>query len=154
MRAYILSTGDELVQKIEGPFEARIGVRSKIEAEVAELDAADRAAFMQDLGIASLASESVVRAAFLALGTIPFFTTGEDEVRAWPITRGSNAVTAAGKIHTDLARGFIRAEVYSFADFKAAAGDVNAVKKAGRFRVEGKEYVVEDGDILNIRFSV
>ena len=146
--------GDEFVAKVEGPFEARIGVRTKIEAEVAELDAADRAAFMKDLGIEALASESVLRASFLALGTIPFFTTGEDEVRAWPITRGANAVEAAGKIHTDLARGFIRAEVYSFDDFKAAAGDVNAVKKAGRFRVEGKEYVVQDGDILNIRFSV
>lgn len=145
---------DELVAKVEGPFEARIGVRTKIEAEVAELDAGDRAAFMADLGIEALASESVLRASFLALGTIPFFTSGEDEVRAWPITRGANAVEAAGKIHTDLARGFIRAEVYSFDDFKAAAGDVNAVKKAGRFRVEGKEYVVQDGDILNIRFSV
>jgi GTP-binding protein YchF len=146
--------GDEFVAKVEGPFEARIGVRTKIEAEVAELDAADRSAFMKDLGIEALASESVLRASFLALGTIPFFTSGEDEVRAWPITRGSNAVEAAGKIHTDLARGFIRAEVYSFDDFKAAGGDVNAVKKAGRFRVEGKEYVVADGDILNIRFSV
>jgi len=148
------SGGEELVAKIEGPYEARIGVRTKIEAEVAELDAADRAAFMKDLGIESLASESVLRAAFLAMGTIPFFTSGEDEVRAWPITRGANAVEAAGKIHTDLARGFIRAEVYSFDDFKAAGGDENAVKKAGRFRVEGKEYVVKDGDILNIRFSV
>jgi ribosome-binding ATPase len=148
------SGGDELVAKIAGPFEARIGVRTKLEAEVAELDPADRAAFMKDLGIDSLASESVLRAAFLALGTIPFFTSGEDEVRAWPLTRGSNAVEAAGKIHTDLARGFIRAEVYSFDDFKAAGGDVNAVKKAGRFRVEGKDYVVADGDILNIRFSV
>jgi GTP-binding protein YchF len=148
------SGGEELVQKIEGPFEARIGVRTKVEAEIAELDAADRAAFMQDLGIEALASESVLRAAFLALGTIPFFTSGEDEVRAWPITRGANAVEAAGKIHSDLARGFIRAEVYSFDDFKAAGGDENAVKKAGRFRVEGKEYVVKDGDILNIRFSV
>jgi GTP-binding protein YchF len=148
------SGGEELVHKIEGPFEARIGVRTKIEAEVSELDPADRAAFMSDLGIESLASESVLRAAFAALGTIPFFTSGEDECRAWPITRGSNAVEAAGKIHSDLARGFIRAEVYSFDDFKAAGGDENAVKKAGRFRVEGKEYVVKDGDILNIRFSV
>lgn len=146
--------GEDAVTKIQGPFEARIGVRSQIEAEVAELDPADRAAFMKDLGIEALASESVLRAAFLALGTIPFFTSGEDEVRAWAITRGANAVEAAGKIHTDLARGFIRAEVYSFDDFKTAGGDVNAVKKAGRFRVEGKEYLVQDGDILNIRFSV
>ena len=109
---------------------------------------------MTDLGIESLASESVLRAAFLALGTIPFFTSGEDEVRAWAITRGSNAVEAAGKIHSDLARGFIRAEVYSFDDFKAAGGDEAAVKKSGRFRVEGKEYVVQDGDIINVRFSV
>jgi ribosome-binding ATPase len=75
-------------------------------------------------------------------------------VRAWPVRRGANAVEAAGRIHTDLARGFIRAEVYSFDDFKAAGGDEAAVKKAGKFRVEGKEYLVRDGDIVNIRFSV
>lgn len=139
---------------IPGAFEARIALRAKLEAEVAELDPSDRAAFMQDLGIESLASDSLLRAAFTALGTISFFTTGEDEVRAWPIERGATAVEAAGKIHTDLARGFIRAEVYSYDDFRAAEGDVNAVKKAGRFRVEGRDYVVQDGDVLNIRFSV
>jgi ribosome-binding ATPase len=146
--------GEDALGKIQGSFEARIGVRTKLEAEVAELDSADRGAFMEDLGIQALASESVLRASFTALGTIPFFTTGEDEVRAWAITRGASAVEAAGKIHTDLARGFIRAEVYSYDDFKAAAGDLNAVKKAGRFRVEGRDYVVADGDVLNIRFSV
>lgn len=139
---------------IQGPFEARIALRSKLEAEVAELDAADRAAFMADLGITDLASDALLRAAAQALGTIPFFTSGEDEVRAWPIVRGASAVEAAGKIHTDLARGFIRAEVYSWDDLRAAEGDVNAIKKAGKFRVEGRDYVVRDGDILNIRFSV
>lgn len=143
-----------LAQSIPGPFEARIGLRAKLEAEVAELDAADREAFMKDLGIEELAAESLLHAAFLAMGTISFFTSGEDEVRAWPIPRGATAVEAAGKIHTDLARGFIRAEVYSFDDFKAAGGDEAAVKKAGKFRVEGREYRVQDGDVVNIRFSV
>jgi ribosome-binding ATPase YchF (GTP1/OBG family) len=116
--------GDELVDAIEGPFEAKIGVRAKLEAEVAELDDDDRAMFMEDLGLEALAAESVVAAAFRAMGTISFFTTGEDEVRAWPVEGGSDAVEAAGKIHTDLARGFIRAEGYSYDDFREAAGDV------------------------------
>ena len=146
--------GDELLGTIEGPYEATVAVRAKLEAEVAELDEDDRALFMEDLGLESLASESVVAAAFRALGTISFFTTGEDEVRAWPVEGGANAVEAAGKIHTDLARGFIRAEVYSYDDFRSAGGDVNAVKAAGKFRVEGKDYVVQDGDIINVRFSV
>jgi len=149
------SGGDAaLAETIPGPFEARLALRTKLEAEVAELDEADRAAFMADLGMTELANESLLHAAFLALGTISFFTSGEDEVRAWPLVRGSNAVEAAGRIHSDLARGFIRAEVYSFDDFKAHGGDEAAVKKAGRFRVEGKDYVVQDGDIVNIRFSV
>jgi GTP-binding protein YchF len=149
------SGGDpKLAETIPGPFEARLALRAKLEAEVSELDPADRAAFMQDLGIEELASESLLHAAFLALGTISFFTSGEDEVRAWPVQRGSNAVEAAGKIHTDLARGFIRAEVYSFDDFKALGGDEAAVKKAGKFRVEGRDYKVQDGDIVNVRFSV
>jgi len=146
--------GEEFVEAPQGPFEARIGVRAKLEAEVAELDDEDKAMFMEDLGLETLASESVVAAAFRAMGTISFFTTGEDEVRAWPVEGGSNAVTAAGKIHTDLARGFIRAEVYSYDDFRAADGDEAAVKSAGRFRVEGKDYVVKDGDVINVRFSV
>jgi len=146
--------GEDLVDTIEGPFEARIGVRAKLEAEVAELDDDDRAMFMEDLGLEALASESVVAGAFRAMGTISFFTTGEDEVRAWPVEGGANAVEAAGKIHTDLARGFIRAEVYSYDDFRERGGDVNAVKGAGKFRVEGKDYVVQDGDIINVRFSV
>ncbi len=146
--------GDELLDSVTGPFEARVAVRGKLEAEVAELEPDDRAVFMEDLGISELASESVVAAAFRALGTISFFTTGEDEVRAWPIPRGANAVEAAGKIHSDLARGFIRAEVYSYDDFRGVAGDLAAVKKAGRFRIEGRDYVVADGDVVNVRFSV
>ncbi len=146
--------GEELLETVAGPFEARLTVRAKLEAEVAELDADDRAMFMEDLGLESLASESVVAASFRALGTISFFTTGEDEVRAWPIRAGTPAVEAAGKIHTDLQRGFIRAEVTAYDDFRAAGGDEAAVKKAGRFRIEGRDYVVQDGDIMNVRFSV
>ena len=144
----------KVAETIPGPFEAREALRAKIEAEVAELEPEDRVAFMKDLGIDELAADSLLHAAFLAMGTISFFTTGPDEVRAWPVRRGANAVEAAGRIHTDLARGFIRAEVYSYDDFRECGGDEAAVKKAGKFRVEGKEYIVRDGDVLNIRFSV
>lgn len=139
---------------VPGPFDARLAVRAKLEAEVAELDEEDRALFMEDLGLTSLASESVLRAAFEGLGTIVFFTTGPDECRAWPIPEGSSAVEAAGAIHSDLARGFIRAEVYHWDDLREFDGDEQAVKKAGRFRLEGKTYTVKDGDILHVRFSV
>ncbi len=155
--ALVLSLPDEGgpdVAGVAGDFEARLAVRAKLEAEIAELDDDDRTEFMEDLGIESLASESVVAAAFRACGTISFFTTGEDEVRAWEIPTGCPAVEAAGKIHTDLQRGFIRAEVYSYDDFRGVDGDLAGVKKAGRFRVEGREYVVQDGDIVNVRFSV
>ncbi|MCE9635384.1 MAG: DUF933 domain-containing protein [Planctomycetes bacterium] len=144
----------KLAETIPGAFEARVAMRAKIESEVAELEPADRAAFMADLGIHELAAESLLHASFLAMGTISFFTSGEDEVRAWPIRRGANAEEAAGRIHSDLARGFIRAEVYSYDDFKAVGGEEAALKKLGKFRVEGREYVVRDGDIVNIRFSV
>lgn len=153
----VLSLPDDmepgLEQDMEGALEARTAVRAKLEAEVAELDEADRKLFMEDLGITELAGEKVLAAAFRGLGTICFFTTGEDEVRAWPVTRGATAVEAAGTIHSDLARGFIRAEVYGFDELREA-GDEAAVKKAGKFRLEGKEYVVKDGDILHVRFSV
>jgi GTP-binding protein YchF len=146
--------GDAAVlDTVDGPFDARTTLRAKLESEVADLDESDRGAFMAELGIEQLASDAILATAFRGLGTIVFFTTGEDECRAWQIVGGASAVEAAGAIHSDLARGFIRAEVYHYDDL-LAAGDEAGVKKSGKFRLEGKEYVVRDGDILHVRFSV
>jgi ribosome-binding ATPase YchF (GTP1/OBG family) len=124
-----------------------------IEAEIAGLDGPDRAAFLAEYGLAEPAAALLTRLAYEALELISFFTVGPDEVRAWPIRRGSNAVTAAGRIHSDLARGFIRAEVIPY-ERLAGARDERELKAAIRAELEGKEYVVQDGDVLNIRFSV
>ena len=130
-----------------------IALDAKLEAEVAELDEADRQAFLDDLGIERPALEQVSLAAYAALDLIPFFTSGEKETRAWTIRRGQNAQEAAGKIHTDLARGFIRAEVIEWDRLVEAGGETEA-KRRGWVRVEGRDYVVKDGDVLNIRFNV
>ena len=126
---------------------------ANIEAEIRQLDDQDRQAFLDDLGIKELSLNSFIRKAYETLGLISFFTVGEDEVRAWTIHKGTHAVAAAGKIHSDLERGFIRAEVFSYDDLKAAGSEVGA-KQAGKFRLEGKDYIVKDGDIVNIKFSV
>jgi GTP-binding protein YchF len=130
-----------------------MAVAGKSEAEISQLSPEDAALFMTDLGITESGLDRVIRTAYDLLGLQSFFTVGEDECRAWTIRRGDNAVAAAGKIHSDLARGFIRAEVVAYDDLMAA-GAWEAVKKAGKFRLEGKEYIVKDGDILNIRFNV
>ncbi|HUW32920.1 MAG TPA: DUF933 domain-containing protein [Planctomycetota bacterium] len=128
-------------------------VKGEIEAEIAELDEQDRAEFMADMGLEESARDRLIRSAFRALGRGNFFTVGDDEVKAWPIDRDATALEAAGTVHTDLARGFIRAEVVHFDDLKAC-GSMRDVKAANKLRLEGKEYKVKDGDILNIRFSV
>ena len=130
-----------------------IALDAKLEAEIAELDEADRQAFLDDLGIDSPALDQVSLAAYRALDLIPFFTSGEKESRAWTIRRGQNAQEAAGKIHTDLARGFIRAEVIEWDKLVEAGGETEA-KRRGWIRVEGRDYVVADGDVLNVRFNV
>ncbi|MHB0913803.1 MAG: redox-regulated ATPase YchF [Armatimonadota bacterium] len=124
-----------------------------VEAEVAQLPADEEKEYLQAMGIEEPARNRLVRSAYRALGLMYFFTAGEDEVRAWTIEAGSRAVEAAGKIHSDLARGFIRAEILSFADF-SEAGSWQAAKDAGKVRLEGKEYVVQDGDIMVVRFKV
>jgi ribosome-binding ATPase YchF (GTP1/OBG family) len=124
-----------------------------IEKEIAALEGADRAAFLKEYGLAEPAAPLLTRLAYESLDLISFFTMGNDEVRAWPITRGSNAVTAAGRIHSDLARGFIRAEVIPYARI-AAAKDEKELKSLSKPDLVGKEHVVQDGDVLNIRFSV
>ena len=130
-----------------------IALNAKLEAEIAELDSADRQAFLDDLGIEQAALDLVSLAAYAALDLIPFFTSGEKETRAWTIRRGQNAQEAAGKIHTDLARGFIRAEVIEWDKLVEAGGEPEA-KRRGWLRVEGRDYVVKDGDVLNVRFNV
>jgi ribosome-binding ATPase YchF (GTP1/OBG family) len=124
-----------------------------LEAEIATLPEAERAEFLKSYGLSEPLSRRAARSAFAALDLISFFTVGEDEVRAWAIDRGADAVTAAGKIHTDLARGFIRAEVVPYASAQAATNQKD-YKQLAKQDLKGKEYVVCDGDIINIRFSV
>ncbi len=128
-------------------------IAGKLESEIAELDDDDRALFMEDAGLTEPGVNKLVRLAYKTLKLQSFFTTGPDETRAWTIHCGDTAPVAAGVIHSDLQRGFIRAEVMSVDDF-LQLGSEQAVKEAGKFRVEGKNYIVRDGDILNIRFNV
>ena len=127
---------------------------AKIEMEVAQMEPDEEREFLEAMGIPEAARDRLIRAAYAALGLICFFTVGEDEVRAWTIVQGTNAVGAAGAIHSDLARGFIRAELMSFHDFRAAGGCWDEARAAGKMRLEGKEYLVKDGDILHVRFKV
>ncbi len=128
-------------------------VSSLIEMEISELPEDDRREFMEDLGLQQSGIDRLARAAYDTLGLISFFTVGEDEVKAWTIPAGLNARSAAGKIHSDLERGFIRAEVVAYHDMHEL-GSMNRVKEKGLTRLEGKDYIVKDGDILNIRFNV
>ncbi|MBR0235052.1 MAG: redox-regulated ATPase YchF [Clostridia bacterium] len=124
-----------------------------IEAELAELDGEEKAAFLSDLGIKESGLDSLIRASYTLLGYISFLTAGPKEVRAWTIVKGTKAPQAAGKIHSDMERGFIRAEVISFDDLMAC-GSMAAAKEKGLIRSEGKDYVFKDGDIVVIRFNV
>jgi GTP-binding protein YchF len=126
---------------------------AKLEHELAQLDPDSRVTFMADLGITESAAEKFVQVCYSALGLISFLTVGPDEVRAWPIRNGTVALDAAGKVHTDIKRGFIRAETMAYTDLKEL-GDEKAVRAAGKMRLEGKEYIVKDGDIINFRFNV
>ncbi len=126
---------------------------ANLEDELSKLDADSRAEFMADLGIKAPAANKFVNSCYSALGLISFLTVGSDEVRAWPIKKGTCALDAAGKVHSDIKRGFIRAETMAFADLKEL-GDEKAVKAAGKARLEGKTYIVQDGDIIDFRFNV
>ncbi|MFA5553686.1 MAG: redox-regulated ATPase YchF [Phycisphaerae bacterium] len=149
---------DKLTDKFD--FTAQMGkdvqtvvISAGLEFELARLDAQSRAEFMADLPLKESAVSRFVASCYSALGLISFLTVGQDEVRAWPIKKGTNAVNAAGKVHTDIKRGFIRAETMGYDDLKSL-GDEKAVKAAGKARLEGKEYIVKDGDIINFRFNV
>jgi hypothetical protein len=124
-----------------------------VEAEVAELEPADRDAFLADLGLTESARARFIRASYALLDLISFLTAGEDECRAWPVRRGSVARKAAGRIHSDIERGFIRAEVVAFDDFMQHKSEAKC-REAGKLRLEGKDYVVQDGDIVHFRFAV
>lgn len=130
-----------------------MAMSANIEMEIRRLPEEDRQVFLDDLEITELSLNAFIRNAYTTLGLISFFTVGDDEVRAWTINRGTPAVAAAGKIHSDLERGFIRAEVFSYEDL-TTHGTEREVKSAGRFRLEGKEYIVQDGDIIAVKFSV
>lgn len=132
---------------------APLPVCGKLEAELAEMPPDERAAFLADYGIDEVARDRLIHIAYELLGLHSFFTAGEDEVRAWTIPIGTKAPEAAGAIHSDIQRGFIRAEVVSYADFEAA-GDMKKAKALNKVRLEGKEYVVRDADIIEFRFSV
>ncbi|MDD4357891.1 MAG: DUF933 domain-containing protein [Smithellaceae bacterium] len=131
-----------------------LGICCKIEAELSRLDPTDQKEFLDSMGIAEPAFGRIIRTAFSLLGRMSFFTVGEDEVKAWVIPVDTKAPKAAGAIHNDFERGFIKAEVMSYEDFMAHDGSTARVKSAGRLRLEGKEYIVQDGDIINFRFNV
>jgi GTP-binding protein YchF len=149
--------GPALARDIASRF-ARPGVAvdalaGQIEMEIGQLDASDAGEFMRDLGISESGLDRVIRRSFELLGLIPFFTVGPDECRAWTIRRGETAVEAAGEIHTDIQRGFIRAEVVGYDDL-IATGGLSEARKLGKLRREGKEYAVQDGDVINFLFNV
>lgn len=144
---------DANVKEALKAYPTSLAINAAIEEEIASLEAADRTAFLKDFGISEPAAGRLIRASYTALGLRAFFTSGPDEVRAWTIKGGDDAVAAAGRIHSDLARGFIRAEATAF-DALKAAGSWREAKAKNIMRLEGKEYKVEDGDILNIRFAV
>jgi len=126
---------------------------ASLEAEIAELDAEEKAVFLEDLGIAESGLDRLIKASYSLLGLISYLTAGPKEVRAWTITRGTKAPQAAGKIHSDFERGFIRAEIVAYDDL-IACGSMNAAKEKGLVRSEGKEYVIADGDVVLFRFNV
>lgn len=144
----------EQVQRFAAQEQAGVvALCAAIEAELVELDEADRQEFMDDLGLTEPGLHRVIRSGYELLGLQTYFTAGVKEVRAWTIKQGATASQAAGVIHTDFEKGFIRAEVIAYADFIACKGEQGA-KEAGKLRLEGKEYIVKDGDLIHFRFNV
>jgi GTP-binding protein YchF len=144
---------DQVREFAKGDKASVVPVCAAIEAEIAQLDSEDREEFLAALGLQESGLAGVIRAGYGLLDLLTFFTAGVKEVRAWTITRGATAPNAAGRIHTDFERGFIRAEVMAFDDFIACNGEQGA-KEAGKFRLEGKEYIVNEGDVMHFRFNV
>jgi len=144
---------DQVREFAKGDKASVVPVCAAIEAEVAQLDREDREEFLAALGLKESGLAGVIRAGYGLLDLLTFFTAGVKEVRAWTVTRGATAPNAAGRIHTDFERGFIRAEVTAYDDFIACNGEQGA-KEAGKFRLEGKEYIVHEGDVMHFRFNV
>jgi len=130
-----------------------VPVCAAVESEIASLDPADRAEFLAELGLAESGLNRIIQAGYRMLGLLTFFTAGPKEVRAWTVHQGATAPEAAGRIHTDFQRGFIRAQVISYAEFVEYGGEQGA-REAGRLRLEGKDYVVREGDVMLFRFNV
>lgn len=143
----------EVINYAKGENAQVICVSAKLEAEIAELDEAEAAEFLQAVGLSESGLDRLIKASYSLLGLITFLTAGEQEVRAWTITEGTKAPQAAGRIHSDIERGFIRAEVISY-DELIAAGSQLAAREKGLMRLEGKEYVMKDGDVTHFRFNV
>lgn len=130
-----------------------MAICAQIEEEISELDDEERQMFLDDLGLKESGLEKLIRASYHLLGLMSFLTSGEDETRAWTIKQGTKAPQAAGKIHTDFERGFIKAEVVNYKDL-LENGSLAAAREKGLVRMEGKEYVVQDGDVILFRFNV
>ncbi len=155
-RLILVNTGEDNKDgdpAIAARFGNVISFCGSMEQQISELGPAEQAEFIEAMGIGEPARGKFIRAAYALLDLISFFTVGKDEVRAWTINRGTDAVNAAGKIHSDIQRGFIRAEVVSYEDFSAEP-NMNRMKELGKLRLEGKTYPVQDGDIINFRFNV
>jgi hypothetical protein len=146
----LLARVEELGKKEHAPV---VAICAKIEAEISDLEDEDKAMFLSEMGLEEPGLDRVIRAAYSLLGLQTYFTAGVKEVRAWTIHKGDTAPQAAGVIHTDFEKGFIRAEVIAYQDFVALKGEQGA-KEAGKMRLEGKEYVVQDGDVMHFRFNV
>jgi hypothetical protein len=144
---------DDAMAPVELRSAEAIMVRGKLEMELAQLSSEEAQAFMRDFGIAESALDRVIKSSFALLDQITFLTVGEDEVKGWTIARDTPAIEAAGAIHSDIQRGFIRAEVVAYEDLKKA-GDYATARKLGKVRLEGKSYPVKDGDVINFRFNV
>jgi ribosome-binding ATPase YchF (GTP1/OBG family) len=144
---------DALVALAAGEGAEVVPVCAAMEAEISLLDEADRAAFLADLGLAEPGLDRIIRAGYRLLGLLTFFTAGPKEVRAWTVRTGATAPQAAGVIHTDFERGFIRAETIAFEDYIQYQGEAGA-REAGRMRLEGKEYAVREGDVMHFRFNI
>lgn len=151
--ASVASPSPQIAETIEGyqaSGTAAFAVSAEVEEEISQLDPADQAEFLESLGLKEPASAKVIRAVYDAMGLITFFTAGENETKAWPLRRGSTALKAAATIHTDIAKGFIRAEVVSYADYDAA-GSLDKAYHDGKMNLVGKDHVIEDGDLIHIR---
>jgi ribosome-binding ATPase len=149
-----LALVQRLVERAHDEGAEVVAVSARLEAELKDLPAEDAQEYLSTLGLPRLGADRVIQAGYRALNLISFLTAGEDEVRAWTVTRGSKAPTAAGKIHTDFERGFIRAEVVHYDDLMANDGSMKVAREHGKVRLEGRDYVVQDGDIIEFRFNV